>query len=126
VPEVKLGLLPGAGGTQRLPRLVGRALALDLTMSGRSLDVAAALDCGLVDRGADDVAAEAEEWAHELAQGPVEAYREIVQCIDATWPGLDEGMAVELAAVTRLFGSPDGQEGLSAFIEKRRPVFGRG
>ncbi len=126
VPEVKLGLLPGAGGTQRLPRLVGRAAALDLTMTGRSAEPEEALSLGLVDRVVDDAVGESEEWAHELAQGPVEAYREIARCIDAAMPGFDDGMALELDAVSRLFGTPDGREGLSAFMEKRRPVFGRG
>jgi len=126
VPEVKLGLLPGAGGTQRLPRLVGRAAALDLTMTGRSADPDEALRIGLVDRVVDDALGESEEWAHELAQGPVDAYREIARCIDAATPGFDDGMAVELDAVTRLFTTSDGREGLSAFMEKRRPVFGRG
>jgi enoyl-CoA hydratase/carnithine racemase len=126
VPEVKLGLLPGAGGTQRLPRLIGRTAALDLTMSGRSVDAAEAVALGLVDRVVDDPTGEAEEWAHELAQGPIEAYREIVRCIDAAVPGLDDGMTVEFDAVARLFDSPDGREGLQAFIEKRRPTFGQG
>lgn len=126
VPEVKLGLLPGAGGTQRLPRLIGRTAALELTMSGRSMDAAEAVASGLVDRAVDDAAGEAEEWAHELAQGPIEAYQEIVRCIDAAVPGLEGGMQVELDAVARLYDTPDGKEGLAAFIEKRRPVFGQG
>jgi enoyl-CoA hydratase/carnithine racemase len=125
VPEVKLGLLPGAGGTQRLPRLVGRSIALDLTMSGRSMAGTEAAGCGLADRLVSDPVGEAEEWAHELAQGPVEAYREIVRCIDAAAVDPDHGMQVEFDAVCSLFESEDGREGLQAFIEKRTPVFGQ-
>ena len=124
VPEVKLGLLPGAGGTQRLPRLVGRTVALELTLSGRSMTGAEAADRGLVDRLVEDALGEAEEWAHELAQGPVTAYREIVRCIDASESDRDLGMGIELDAVTMLFETDDGREGLRAFLEKRRPVFG--
>ena len=127
VPEIKLGLVPGAGGTQRLPRLVGRSLALDLIMTGRSLTATEGEAAGLVDRSVDDALGEAEEWAHELAQGPVEAYRAALRCVEAATDGssFESGMAAELSEVQRLFATPDGQEGLSAFIEKRRPQFGR-
>jgi enoyl-CoA hydratase/carnithine racemase len=124
VPEVKLGLLPGAGGTQRLPRLIGRTAALEMTMTGRSASGHEALELGLVDRVVDDAAGEAEEWAHELAQGPIDTYRSIIRCIDASHNDFDAGMQIELDAVTTLFASPDGQEGLTAFLEKRRPRFG--
>lgn len=125
VPEVKLGLLPGAGGTQRLPRLVGRTTALEMTLTGRSLTPDEAMEVGLADRLADDPLGEAEEWAHELAQGPTTAYREIVRCIDAAGGDPAAGMAIELDAVSGLFDSADGREGLAAFLEKRRPHFGQ-
>lgn len=123
LPEARLGLLPGAGGTQRLPKLVGRTSALELIMSGRSVTAEVALEIGLVDRAVEDALGDAEEWAHELAQGPAEAYKAIVRCIEASEAGGD-GMAVEFDEVTRLFESVDEQEGLAAFIEKRRPRFG--
>ena len=125
VPEVKLGLLPGAGGTQRLPRLVGRTAAIELMTSGRSMHAEEAHAAGLVDRLVDDAIGEAEEWAHELAQGPIEAVRQIVRCVDQAQGPWEPGMTAEFDTVAELFDSPDGREGLQAFIEKRRPNFGQ-
>ncbi len=127
VPEVRLGLLPGAGGTQRLPRLIGRAAALDLLLSGRSVDGAEAARLGLADRLVDpgDALAEARRWADELAAGPAEAQVEIVRCVDAAADlPLASGLELERSAVQRLFGSPDAREGIRAFLEKRRARFG--
>jgi len=130
VPEVKLGLLPGAAGTQRLPRLIGRGAAIDLLLTGRSVGGADALRMGLVDRLADDGTSAAEtagELAASLAHGPREAYQAILRCVDAAAEGdLDAGMAFERNEVAGLFESPDGREGVRAFLEKRRPTFGAG
>lgn len=125
LPEVKLGVLPGAGGTQRTVRLVGRGRALELLTSGRSVDGVEAVRIGLADLVADDADGEAQRWARGLADGPRDAVRAIVRCVDAAAEAPAHGMAVEAAEVIALFDSPDGQEGIAAFIQKRPAVFGR-
>ncbi len=124
LPEVKLGLLPGAGGTQRLPRLIGRARAIDLLVGGHSVGSEEARQLGLVDRLADEPVEAAMAWAAELAAGPRLAIKAIVRCVDATELGFEDGMAVEAAEVSQLFETADGREGVQAFVEKRRPTFG--
>ena len=129
VPEVKLGLLPGAAGTQRLPLLVGRGPAIDLLLTGRSADGVEAHRLGLVDRIAEagEVDQVASGLAVVLARGPRRAHAAILRCVDAADRlGLDEGMHVERAEVAGLFETPDGREGVAAFLEKRRAEFGRG
>lgn len=126
VPEVKLGLLPGAGGTQRLPRLVGRGAALDLLLTGRSADAQEALRIGLIDRfGPDGAEAEAHRLAEALARLPASALAAIVRCVDAARDlPLEQGLRVEADEIAALFGGADAREGLSAFLEKRAPDFG--
>lgn len=126
VPEIKLGLLPGAGGTQRLPRLVGRGAALDLLLTGRSADAQEALQIGLVDRfGPDGAEAEAQKLAGVLARMPTSALAAIVRCVDAAGDlPLEQGLQVETDELAGLFGGADAREGLSAFLEKRAPNFG--
>lgn len=128
VPEVKLGLLPGAAGTQRLPKLIGRGAAIDLLLSGRSIDGVEANRLGLVDRLAEpgSTAAEAAKGlAESLARGPREAHQAILRCVEAAGrTDLADGMEVERAEVAGLFDSADGREGVRAFLAKRRPVFG--
>ncbi|MCP5026502.1 MAG: enoyl-CoA hydratase [Actinomycetia bacterium] len=127
VPEVKLGLLPGAAGTQRLPRLIGRGPAVDLLLTGRSVDGAEAHRLGLVDRLTEpgDTDRVAGELASALAAGPGEAHAAILRCVQAADRlELAAGMVVERDEVADLFASPDGREGVAAFLEKRRPSFG--
>ena len=128
VPEVKLGLLPGAAGTQRLPKLIGRGAAIDLLLTGRSVDGAEANRLGLVDRLAEpgSTASEAAgDLAASLALGPREAHQAILRCVEtAARTELADGMEVERAEVAGLFDSADGREGVRAFLAKRRPVFG--
>ena len=126
VPEVNLGLLPGAGGTQRLARLIGRGPALDLLLSGRTVDAEEALRIGLIDRIASEgtINDEVARWASALAEGPYQALAAIVRCVDiAGDEGLDRGMELEALEVKRLFASPDAREGIAAFLEKRQPRF---
>ena len=127
VPEVKLGLLPGATGTQQLTRLVGRGHALDLLLTGRSTTGEEAYGLGLVDRLVDEGSAEAEarRWAAELADGPRSAYAAIVRCVDAARDlPLDEGLDVELTEILALFDTDDAREGVAAFVERRPARFG--
>lgn len=127
VPEIKLGLLPGAAGTQRLPRLVGRGAALDLLLTGRSADGGEAARLGLVDHLVADGEADAAaaELARHLGSGPFEALAAIVRCVDAAHDlPFAEGMAVEQDEIVRLFGTADAREGVRAFLEKRPAEFG--
>jgi len=128
LPEIKLGVLPGAGGTQRIARLLSRGNALDLLLTGRSVDADEALRLGIVDRLAPSGVAAGEaavDFARELADGPRDAFQAVVRCVDAARDQVfGSGMAIERDEVLRLFASPDGREGVAAFLEKRVPSFG--
>jgi enoyl-CoA hydratase len=126
LPEVKLGLIPGAGGTQRLPRLVGRGHALDVMLTGRAVRPDEALAMGLVDRLAGpDVVEAALALAGELAASSLPAQRAVVEAVDAALDRpLAEGLAVEAKMVQDLFERGEAAEGLRAFLDKRPPRFG--
>jgi enoyl-CoA hydratase/carnithine racemase len=126
LPEVKLGLVPAGGGTQRLPRLVGRGRALELMLSGRELDAEEASRIGLVDRVVDENAVgEALELADAMARLSAPAMAAIISCVDAARDlPHQEGMAVEAAAMMSTFEEGEAREGITAFVEKRRAVFG--
>jgi enoyl-CoA hydratase/carnithine racemase len=126
LPEVKLGLIPGAGGTQRLPRLVGRGRALDIILTARRVESDEAHSIGLVDRLVD--AGNALQAAHELAAGlltsSAPALLATIRSVDAAHSmPIDEGFAVERDEVGRLFSEEEGAEGIRAFVEKRKPRF---
>jgi enoyl-CoA hydratase/carnithine racemase len=121
-PEVTLGLLPGNGGTQRLPRLLGPSRAMDLLLTGRTFSPDEALAWGLVSALCD--ADGAREYAERLAAGPALAIAAIKRCVhEGGQMPLDEGLALEAELVEQLFGSKDATEGLTAFVEKRNPEF---
>jgi enoyl-CoA hydratase len=126
LPEVKLGLIPGAGGTQRLPRLVGRGAALDIMLTGRQLDAAEALRIGLIDRLAPSgsAAGVARELATELCAASAPAQQAVVRTVgsSADLP-LAEGLRYEVDQIQELFERGEASEGLRAFVEKRRPNF---
>jgi enoyl-CoA hydratase/carnithine racemase len=129
LPEPKLGLIPGAGGTQRLPRLVGRGRALDIMLTGRDVDAREACAIGLIDRLADGdgdgALAAALTLAGQLAALSRPALAAILGCVDdAGELPVRDGMAREAQRVESLFDSPDGQEGLAAFLARRPPRFG--
>jgi enoyl-CoA hydratase len=125
-PEINLGLLPGYGGTQRLPRLVGRGRALELTLRGHVIDAAEAWRIGLVDRvvAAVDLTNAVRELAIELASKPPLAVRAILDAVDR---GVDmpltEGLAHEAALFGLIAATDDMKEGTRAFVEKRKPAF---
>jgi enoyl-CoA hydratase/carnithine racemase len=119
-PEILLGIIPGAGGTQRLTRLVGYRAARDLILTGRHVPAQEALELGIADKVVDDVLDAAMEDAHRLASGPTVAYGAAKAALRA---GLAEGLRVEREEFTRTFHSEDAHEGVQAFIEKRQAIF---
>jgi len=125
LPEVKIGLIPGAGGTQRLPRLVGRGRALDIMLTARQVPAAEAHAIGLVDRLTEgDAAGAARELAAELVGASLPAQLAVVRTVDAAFDlPLDEGARFEVAQEQSLFEDGEAAEGITAFIEKRRPRF---
>lgn len=125
-PEINLGIIPGYGGTQRLPRLVGRGMALDLLLTGRQIDAQEACRIGLVDRvvPAGKALEEAMKLAKEIAAKPPFAVKYI---LDAVNRGLDTTLKEGLRTESDLFGvisaTADMKEGLNAFLEKRKAAF---
>jgi enoyl-CoA hydratase / 3-hydroxyacyl-CoA dehydrogenase len=122
-PEVNLGLIPGFGGTQRLPRLVGEAKALEMNLTGDPVDAYEAHRVGLATEVVPDheLFDTAVAWARKLAEQPPIAVEEIKKRSAA--PALDEGLRSEAEGFGRAFGSEDAKEGISAFLTKRRPKF---
>jgi enoyl-CoA hydratase len=123
-PETGLGIIPGAGGTQRLARAVGKALAMDMVLTGRVLTAHEALAAGLVARVVAREAwlDEARRVAGEIAARAPVAQRLAREALDRAFEtGLDSGLDFERKALYLAFASEDAREGLSAFVEKRRP-----
>jgi enoyl-CoA hydratase/carnithine racemase len=125
-PEIKLGVIPGAGGTQRLARLVGPARAKDIVFSGRMVDAPEALRIGLADRvvPAAEVYDSAVALVRPYTKGPAQALRAAKLAIDG---GLEmditSGLAWESQLFAALFATDDKREGMAAFVEKRKPDF---
>ena len=125
-PEINLGLLPGGGGTQRLPRLVGMGAALKLLYTGDFIRADEALRIGLVDEvvPAGDVAARAKELAEAIAAKSPVALRLIKQAVRTSMrTPLDEGLSQEVSLFALAFASEDMKEGVNAFLNKRKPNF---
>ena len=126
LPESKLGIIPGYGGTQRLAREIGTGRALDMMLTGKTVGAEEALQIGLVNRLATtrDLLSEAESLAGEIALLAPLAIR---ACLKAVTLGVDlplaEGLALESELFAALFATEDMREGTSAFLEKRAPVF---
>lgn len=128
LPEATLGLLPGNGGTQRLPRLIGVSRALDLMVTGRTITPSEAHDLGILDRlfPAAELEEETREYAERLAGGAREAIGSIKLAVYGGIDGpLHEGLQTERTLVEPLFESEDAREGIAAFMEKRKPEFSR-
>ena len=127
LPETNLGLFPGSGGTQRLPRLVGLAKGLDLILNATTMPPAKAHELGLVDRLFPDAPACREgaiEYAQKLAAGPSVALGHAKLAVTQGYGApLDVGLAIEREAISRVFVSADANEGIKAFGEKRKAEF---
>jgi len=126
-PEINLGVIPGAGGTQRLPRLVGPARAKEIIMSGRFVGAEEALAIGLVDKvvpTANDVYDAAVALVKPYTLGPAAALRAAKLAVDRGMEmDLASGLAWESQLFSALFATEDKQEGMAAFIGKRKPTF---
>ncbi|MDQ2961203.1 MAG: enoyl-CoA hydratase-related protein [Candidatus Dormibacteraeota bacterium] len=125
-PEIKLGIIPGWGGTQRLPRLIGRSAAMELLLTGDPINAARALQLGLVSRvvGADTLLDAARDVAERFAaQAPLA----LAATKRAVAGGMDrpitEGLDAEQREFVALFGTEDAREGIAAFLEKRTPTW---
>ena len=127
-PEINLGVIPGAGGSQRLTRSVGKSKAMDMCLTGRMMDAAEADRCGLVSRvvPAAELVDEALKAAAKIAAqsrvAAVMAKKAVNVAYETT---LAEGVRAERAMFLSLFGTPDQREGMAAFAEKRKPSFTR-
>jgi enoyl-CoA hydratase len=125
-PEIKLGIIPGAGGTQRLPRAISKAKAMDLVLTGRMMDAAEAERAGLVSRVVPaaqllDVALTAAQTICEFS-GPSVAMAK--ECVNRAYEGtLADGIQFERRLFHSLFATEDQKEGMDAFVNKRKPVF---
>ena len=126
LPETQLGLIPGIGGTQRLPRLIGATKALEMMLTGESITPDEALRLGIINRlfPVDKLMEEAEAYARKLAAGASLAIARIKQCVyQGIATNLSDGLALERKLIEPLFDSEDAKEGLTAFSEKRPAVY---
>jgi enoyl-CoA hydratase len=125
-PEIKLAVVPGAGGTQRLPRAIGKAKAMDLVLTGRLMDAAEAERCGLVARvvPAAKLLEEALATASQIAEYSLPSVMAAKECVNRAYEApLSEGILFERRAFHALFATEDRKEGMAAFVEKRKPAF---
>lgn len=125
-PEIKLGVIPGAGGTQRLPRAVGKAKAMDLALTARMMGADEAERAGLVSRvvPADKLMEEALDAATVIASMSLPSVMMAKECVNRAFEGsLNEGLLFERRVFHSLFATEDQKEGMAAFVEKRKPDF---
>jgi len=125
-PEVKLGLIPGWGGTQRLPRIVGMGNATELIIGGHMIDAREALRIGLVNKifPLENLLEETINFAKEILKNGPDCIAESLRCINnSAGHSLMEGLDIEVEAFSKLFGTDETTEGLNAFVDKRKPKF---
>lgn len=125
-PEVKLGLIPAWGGTQRLPRIVGKGNATELIIGGHMINADEALRIGLVNKvfPQENLMDETVDFAKTILNNGPDCLAESLRCInESAGHSLIDGLNIEVEAFSELFGTDETKEGLSAFVEKRRPRF---
>jgi enoyl-CoA hydratase len=125
-PEITLGIIPGGGGTQRLPRLIGKGAALKLIMLGNRIDADEALDLGLVDQvvKVDALIESVDAFTYKLAKQPAVALRAAKSAVNnGLSVSLNQGIQMEKDLFCMLFGTEDQKEGMKAFLEKRKPSY---
>jgi enoyl-CoA hydratase len=125
-PEIKLGIIPGAGGTQRLPRAVAKAKAMDLVLTGRMMDAAEAERAGLVSRvvPTDKLLEEALAAANQICEYSLPAVMAAKESVNRAYETtLNEGVLFERRVFHSLFATEDQKEGMAAFVDKRKPKF---
>jgi len=125
-PEIKLGIIPGAGGTQRLPRAVGKSKAMDLVLTGRMMDAQEAERAGLVARivPADKLLDEAFSVANQICEYSLPAVMMAKESVNRAYEAsLAEGILFERRSFHSLFATEDQKEGMQAFVGKRKPAF---
>jgi enoyl-CoA hydratase len=125
-PEILIGIIPGWGGTQRLPRLVGMGMAKELILSGSQINAKRAYEIGLVNKvvPAAELLSEAEKFAKKLTQLPAFAIRMAKNSINYGFDlPLDNAVKLELGSIAQCFSTQDQKEGMKAFLEKRKPNF---
>ena len=125
-PEINLGVIPGAGGTQRLTRFVGKSKAMEMCLTGRMMDAEEAERCGLVSRivPLDELVTEALSVAEKIAEKSLPSVLTAKECVDVAYETtLKEGVHYERRVFHALFAFDDKKEGMAAFIEKRAPKF---
>jgi enoyl-CoA hydratase/carnithine racemase len=124
--ELNLGIIPGWGGTQRMPRILGKSKALDLILFSKRLTGQEALEIGLVDRVSKvgELMKDVMAMAEELAGRPPLAVKAVLAAVNTgVEKGLDEGIKVELEGIQMVSRSKDAVEGITAFMQKRKPNF---
>jgi enoyl-CoA hydratase len=125
-PEINLGTMPGAGGTQRLPRYVGKSKAMDMALTGRMMDADEAHKCGLVSRVVplDDLKDEALKIAETIADKSLPIAMMVKESVNAAFETtLTQGVKFERRLFHSTFATDDQKEGMSAFVDKRQPTF---
>jgi enoyl-CoA hydratase/carnithine racemase len=125
-PEILLGIIPGAGGTQRLPRIVGYQRALEMCLTGRQVDALEAVAIGLADKvlAPDDLIETAMADAARFAAGPTAAYAAVKRSVGGGYGvSLERGLEIEAAEFAAVFGTGDARIGVAAFLAKERPDF---
>ena len=125
LPEVSLGVIPGYGGTQRLPQLVGKGRAMELIMTAGMIDANKALDCGLVNHVTpqEDLMGLAMEIAAKICRNSSVAIAAAIDAVNAGFEDGENGFETEITNFGECFGTADFKEGTQAFLEKRRPDF---
>ncbi|QLG45165.1 enoyl-CoA hydratase/isomerase family protein [Costertonia aggregata] len=125
LPEVTLGVIPGYGGTQRLPQLVGKGRAMEMIMTGAMIDADTALRYGLVNHvvAQEELLPTCEKIAGRISKNSSVAIKHAIKAINAGFSSTDNGYEAEIAAFGRCFGTADFKEGTTAFLEKRKADF---